>query len=121
MFKSLCQTLRYPSHFVIKAGCASVILDTTLPLSRLEAIVREVDPPVILSSLANLELVKGLIDQQVIVLCEETLRSFDAPSSQVLPTVDASVNLYLVFTSGSTGTPKAVVITHSNFSSAIYH
>jgi amino acid adenylation domain-containing protein len=106
---------------VMKAGCASVILDTTLPLSRLEAIVQEVDPPVILSSLANLEFAKGLIDQQVIVLCEETLRSFDAPSTQVLPTVDASANLYLVFTSGSTGPPKAAVITHSNFSSAIYH
>lgn len=106
---------------VMKAGCASVILDTTLPLSRLEAIVREVNPPVILSSLANQELAKGLIDQQVIVLCEETLRLFDAPSTQVLPTVDASASLYLVFTSGSTGTPKAAVITHSNFSSAIYH
>ena len=106
---------------VMKAGCTAVILDTTLPLSRLEAIVREIDSPVILSSLANLELAKGLTDQQIIVLCEETLRSFDAPSIQVLPIVDASANLYLVFTSGSTGTPKAAVITHSNFSSAIYH
>ena len=85
-------------------GHASVILDTTLPLRRLEAIVREVDPPVILSSLANLELAKGLIDQQVLVLCEETLRSFNAPSTQVLPTVKASANLSLVYTSGSTGT-----------------
>ena len=106
---------------VMRAGCTAVILDTTLPLSRLEAIVREFNSPVILSSLANLELAKGLTDQQIIVLCEETLRSFDAPSIQVLPIVDASANLYLVFTSGSTGTPKAAVITHSNFSSAIYH
>ncbi|KAH7349171.1 hypothetical protein BKA66DRAFT_368452, partial [Pyrenochaeta sp. MPI-SDFR-AT-0127] len=36
---------------VMKAGCASVLLGTTLPLSRLEAIVREVNPPVILLSL----------------------------------------------------------------------
>ena len=106
---------------IMKAGCTAVILDTTLPLSRLEAIVRELDSPVIQSSLVNLELAKGLTDQQLIVLCEETLRSFDAPSIQVLPIVDASANLYLVFTSGSTGTPKAAVITHSNFSSAIHH
>ena len=106
---------------VMKADYTLVILDTTLPLSRLEAIVREVDPPVILSSLANLELAEGLIDQQVIMLCEETLRSSDAPSTQVLPTVKASANLSLVFTSGSTGTPKAAMIPHSNFSCAIYH
>jgi amino acid adenylation domain-containing protein len=106
---------------VMKVGCASVILDTTLPHSRLEAIVREVDPPVIVSSLANLELARGLINRRVLVLCEETVKSFDSPSTQVLPTVDASANLYLVFTSGSTGTPKAAEITHSNFSSAIYH
>lgn len=41
---------------VMKGRCASVILDTTLPLSRLQVIVREVDSPVFLSSLANVEL-----------------------------------------------------------------
>ncbi|KAJ5307881.1 nonribosomal peptide synthase [Penicillium atrosanguineum] len=109
---------------VMKAGGASVAMDSTQPEERLRTIVQQTEPKLVLvlSSSANRELASRLSGQLVVVIDEsllDKLSSIDA--ARELPTVTPSDTLYVAFTSGSTGRPKGAVITHSNFSSAIQH
>ncbi|KAK8914997.1 Nonribosomal peptide synthetase dtxS1 [Metarhizium anisopliae] len=109
---------------VMKAGGASVAMDTTLPEDRLRIITRQVNPTLILSSSSNEDLALRLADTPVMVVNEASLSSLadvNAPSSTRFQRVRPWNKLYVVFTSGSTGTPKGVIITHSNYSNAIQH
>lgn len=106
---------------VMKAGGASVALDTTLPQDRLCTIVQQVNPSLMISSSSSRKLAEGLTDQSIIVLGEEEKEELEKSESQTLPKVMPWNSLYLVFTSGSTGVPKGAIVTHSNFSSAIHH
>ncbi|KAG8414750.1 Nonribosomal peptide synthetase [Metarhizium acridum] len=106
---------------VMKAGGASVALDTTLPPERLRSILQQVSPSLVLASSLGQSLAKGLTDQPILVLGEGSQGEFDEIALQTLPKVEPWNKLYLVFTSGSTGVPKGAIVTHSNFSSAIHH
>lgn len=107
---------------VMKAGAASVALDTSQPEDRLRSIISQVDPIVTLSSVAKRDLACTLTCAQNVPVNEGSLGALPLPEdNQSLPAVDPSSRLYLVFTSGSTGTPKGVIIRHSNFASAIKH
>ncbi|KAJ5710002.1 nonribosomal peptide synthase [Penicillium malachiteum] len=57
------------------------------------------------------------------VLCVDADQLSQLPNlpSTLLPIVQPSDLLYVVFTSGSTGLPKGALVTHQNFSSAIQH
>ncbi|KAG8408242.1 Nonribosomal peptide synthetase [Metarhizium acridum] len=109
---------------VMKAGGASVAMDTTLPEDRLRIIALQVNPTLILCSSSNEDLALRLADTPVMVITEaslSTLTDANAPSSTQLQHVQPWNKLYVVFTSGSTGTPKGVIITHSNYSNAIQY
>jgi amino acid adenylation domain-containing protein len=109
---------------VMKAGGASVVLDSCIPEKRLRNIIEQINPILILSSFKNQELA-GRLTQRPIVIADNA--NFNTPSKveirvqPQLPVVQPWNKLYVVFTSGSTGTPKGVIITHSNFTSAIRH
>ncbi|KAM3513561.1 hypothetical protein MY11210_002756 [Beauveria gryllotalpidicola] len=110
---------------VMKAGGASVAVDLVQPEDRLRVIVQQVEPVLIISSskqqfVANKLLSSMPPSASVVVVDEDQLSRLPAPqSSDVLPTVNPSSLLYIVFTSGSTGRPKGVSIRHSNLSSAV--
>uniref|UniRef100_A0A8H7NMQ9 Carrier domain-containing protein n=1 Tax=Bionectria ochroleuca TaxID=29856 RepID=A0A8H7NMQ9_BIOOC len=107
---------------VMKAGGASVALDTTLPQDRLRTILQQVDPLLILSSSSSQKLAKQLTSQTMVVLGDDDEKDlYKHPLHKTLPKVEPWNNLYLVFTSGSTGVPKGAIVTHSNFMSAIHH
>ncbi|KAG5930352.1 NRPS protein, partial [Claviceps africana] len=105
---------------VMKAGAASVALDSTLPEERLSSIIQQVNPTVILTSSANEKRISRLANCATVPLSDSHLGSLDT-RPRTLPNVQPFDMLYVVFTSGSTGVPKGVIITHSNFSSAISH
>lgn len=107
---------------VIKAGGAGLFLDPALPISRLQAMVQQVTPIVILASPTNEALACSMIDR-IIVMSHDSVHSMSERSEQSmpLPSVNPSDLLYAVFTSGSTGTPKGVLIEHRQFCSAIFH
>ncbi|CAJ2500456.1 Uu.00g033090.m01.CDS01 [Anthostomella pinea] len=110
---------------VMKAGGASVLVDTAQPEERLRAIIPQVSPSVVLSSAGKQELANRLAAGAAVqAISEAGLRALNRKVGgewPVLPRVSPSSRLYVVFTSGSTGTPKGVVITHANFSSALTH
>ncbi|KAK2612057.1 hypothetical protein QQS21_001906 [Conoideocrella luteorostrata] len=107
---------------VMKAGGASVALDSTQPEERLRTIVQQTEPAILLSSSVNQELASRLSHQHVVVVDEGLLASLNSVTGAGrLPVVSPSNKLYVAFTSGSTGLPKGAIISHSNFSSAIQH
>ncbi|UDD65029.1 NRPS [Aspergillus flavus] len=111
---------------VMKAGAASVALDTTLPKQRLQAIADQVKPRLILSSKASATLALTLLGDvkgsQVITVDYDGIKTLEVKSPKLdLPIVDPSSTLYLVFTSGSTGSPKGAMVSHANFSSGLFH
>ncbi|CAG8905552.1 unnamed protein product [Penicillium egyptiacum] len=107
---------------VMKSGAACLSMDSTQPESRLQSIVRQVNPRVVLASAKTAGLAGHLSDAEVMIIDQDY---FDLVAkdtlTQPLPTVHPSDVLYVVFTSGSTGTPKGVVTTHQNFASAAVH
>ncbi|PNY24312.1 LOW QUALITY PROTEIN: Nonribosomal peptide synthetase [Tolypocladium capitatum] len=106
---------------VMKAGGASVAIDTKQPEERLRAIASQASSPLALSSVQNEALARRLSskDMEVVTVWPDHNRPVSIHSC--LPVVSPSDLLYAVFTSGSTGTPKGAMITHRNFCSAITH
>ncbi|PFH61911.1 hypothetical protein XA68_15784 [Ophiocordyceps unilateralis] len=104
---------------VMKAGGASIAMETTQPEERLRGIAAQADSPVVLASVQKSALARGLVSAEVMTVGPNQPAP-DADSKEVasLPVVDPSSILYIVFTSGSTGTPKGAIVTHSNFASA---
>ncbi|KFY05966.1 hypothetical protein V492_08212, partial [Pseudogymnoascus sp. VKM F-4246] len=108
---------------VMKAGGASVAMDSSQPEERLRSIVQQVEPIVVVSSAANEALAGRLAMAPVLVVDSQHLSRLEGndKARTRLPRVKSSDILYIAFTSGSTGTPKGAIITHGNFSSAIHH
>ncbi|KFY22082.1 hypothetical protein V493_06851 [Pseudogymnoascus sp. VKM F-4281 (FW-2241)] len=102
---------------VMKAGGACMAMDIKQPRERLHSIAAQANSPVILSSRINESLafhVSAGTKEVIIVGANQP-----HPAHFSLPPVRPSSILYVVLTSGTTGTPKGVLITHSNFCSAI--
>ncbi|KAI9899658.1 hypothetical protein N3K66_006119 [Trichothecium roseum] len=107
---------------VLKAGCAFVLLDTSLPEQRLLEMIRQVDAEFILCSPSthktSLRLASRVLEVNEALLSELTRASL-TNSSVSLPLVPPNSLAYVLFTSGSTGRPKCVAITHNNVTSAV--
>ncbi|KAK2757943.1 NRPS [Arachnomyces sp. PD_36] len=103
---------------VMKAGGAFVLLDTSYPLPRLQAICAMLEPSLILSSVQNSQIAAELGSKVVTVSESNELwqRSGNDLGAQV--SAQPSNALYASFTSGSTGQPKGVVIDHATFCSS---
>lgn len=109
---------------VMKAGAASVAIDSAQPEERIRTITSQVrtdKPLVVLSSVANGELAQRLEADEVVLVGLDRLPDPLPERYPGLPPVSPSDVLYVVFTSGSTGRPKGAVITHRNFYSAIVY
>lgn len=99
---------------VLYSGNFYVPLDNKMPKSRLEAIISQVSPSLIISNEKDKELLNTLS-------CDMTVLIFDEYKSETINNSALSLNrskildidpAYVIFTSGSTGSPKGIVISH---------
>jgi amino acid adenylation domain-containing protein len=105
---------------VMKAGGAFVLLDTTLPVARLQTILGQVGREIILTSTQN-EPLGSKLALKVVTISTAILEDPPLSSLEQSERYNPAAALYIVFTSGSSGQPKGVVITHANFASGISH
>ncbi|KAK4610422.1 Nonribosomal peptide synthetase dtxS1 [Fulvia fulva] len=103
---------------VMKAGAATLLFDVTQPHKRLQSIVEQVRPKVILTSAVNTTSANTISLGAKVIQMETLLQ---LARGHNLPVVQPEHALLLIFTSGSTGKPKGIVIDHQNFSSALRH
>lgn len=107
---------------VMKAGGAFVALDPSQPKGRLHTIIQQTEAELILTSPAKFKLASTLLSKAVVVGSSLLKKLSSAQQKPLEIKVNPSDTLFVVFTSGSTGVPKGILITHSNFSSAVrYH
>ncbi|HET9866802.1 MAG TPA: amino acid adenylation domain-containing protein [Nitrospira sp.] len=94
---------------ILKAGSAYLPVDPDYPDARIDHMLADADPPVLLTTAALSERWEGRFAGHVVVLDEpETAPCTTGPKSAVQPDNLA----YLIYTSGSTGTPKGVLLPH---------
>lgn len=91
----------------VKAGRAYCPIDTSVPLNRVEMIIEEVEPEIVLSTeLLPIEFEKILLKEEILNLIKSQKEVIDTSNY-----VSSNEVFYIIFTSGSTGKPKGVQIT----------
>ncbi|KAI1739959.1 hypothetical protein F4680DRAFT_466122 [Xylaria scruposa] len=102
---------------VLKAGGAFVLLDPSLPYSRLETICRQVKATTSMSSVSCRTRLSDFTSRNIVVSWE-LLRALptSGPRDKSYPRPNDAA--YIIFTSGSTGEPKGVIIEHRAYCSA---
>jgi amino acid adenylation domain-containing protein len=96
----------------LAAGRFYVPLDPSLPDSRLEAIIGDLDAAAVVTGAASAGRACLLFPASVPMLRWDAEGSVGAPAT--LPTVFPDELAYVLFTSGSTGKPKGVMQSHRN-------
>ncbi|UKE71447.1 non-ribosomal peptide synthase/polyketide synthase [Xanthomonas graminis] len=98
---------------ILKAGAAYLPLDNDVPAARLDAMLADARPGVLLAHRQTAALLTPRDDRHSVLL--DTDAALWACASTQAPTVALHPQhpAYVIYTSGSTGTPKGVVNTHA--------
>lgn len=105
-----------PSVFwgVVYSGHAYVPIDSKLPKLRIQKILGQLEPDVILADAESYETVKEFAEDTLILVAEELQQT--EPDQALLDNIRAEMietdPLYVIYTSGSTGNPKGVMTSH---------
>ena len=107
---------------VLKSGAAFLPLDPEYPAARLEFMLADAGPDVVLSTAALAGDLPAQAAQRLIVLDDPLTATAiadacTAPPARRAPGLDSPA--YVIYTSGSTGRPKGVVVTHSGIASLV--
>ncbi len=95
---------------VLKAGCAYVPLDPSLPVARLAYMVGDACPTCIIADIVDAAKEKSVSD--IPVLRWDTLDYEVFPSAPMPESPQPDDLAYIIYTSGSTGQPKGVMVGH---------
>lgn len=95
---------------IIKAGAAYVPLDTSAPKKRINEILDDAKPKVIVTS----EKFKSLLDEAHSIHDIKSIKieCINSPTIDSSIRIPASSAIYMMYTSGSTGKPKGVIVPH---------
>jgi amino acid adenylation domain-containing protein len=103
---------------VVKSGGAYIPLDPNYPQDRLEFMVRDAQPKVLLTHVRH----AGLIDAAGATVLElDRPGALDDTSNENPPSLASGNDLaYIIYTSGSTGQPKGAMIANRSLTSAFF-
>jgi amino acid adenylation domain-containing protein len=102
---------------IMKAGGAYVPLDPSYPDARLASVLRDAEPPVVITDARGAARLSAC-DRRVITL--DAIATAGTHDRAPLPVSLAPSQLaYIIYTSGSTGCPKGVAITHGGLSNLV--
>ncbi|MDJ0627467.1 MAG: amino acid adenylation domain-containing protein [Rhodobacter sp.] len=104
-----------------RSGCVHVPLDPQMPASRVEYILEDITPAVVITEAELHDTVTGFLPDSASVLLvsdldkllAEVLADKTVPDVD-LPAFDPEASAYCIYTSGSTGRPKGVIIAHAS-------
>ena len=107
---------------VLKSGAAFLPLDPEYPAARLEFMLADAGPDVVLSTAALAGDLPAQAAQRLLALDDPLTAAAiadacAAPPARRAPELDSPA--YVIYTSGSTGRPKGVVVTHSGIASLV--
>ncbi len=97
----------------LKAGGTYIPLDPAYPKERIQEILNQTQPEVIIVDGTTKDLFKNLINTELLIL-EETELMKSGETKIANSEVTAKNNAYILYTSGSTGKPKGVVQSHAS-------
>jgi len=103
---------------VHKAGGAYIPLDPLYPADRIEFMVGDAQPRIVLTQIAHLGRVPGDFPPQIALDAPDLLDRF--PEDDPPATARGDDLAYAIYTSGSTGQPKAAMITNRSLASAYF-
>ncbi|OHT87063.1 non-ribosomal peptide synthetase [Mycobacteroides saopaulense] len=97
---------------VLAAGAAYVPVDVALPVTRIESILRQSDPKLIITR-AEYQNIAGPQHSAVVLDDPATVERISGRDAKIAAVARYPMHsAYLIFTSGSTGEPKGVIGTH---------
>ncbi|CAO3572922.1 unnamed protein product [Mortierella alpina] len=106
---------------ILKAGAAYLPLDPLYPSDRLQGIVTDAEPAVLVADAVGRKALGELSSVHHIEVDIDGLQDGNASNPQV-SNVDFTKLAYVIYTSGSTGKPKGVMLEHQGVSSLVqYH
>jgi len=98
---------------ILKTGNSFVAIDSEYPAERVDYIINDAHPELIIAETAELAALISIDSIEVIVL-DEIEQSLSEEVDNPAISIDSNDPAYIIYTSGSTGTPKGVVIAHSS-------
>lgn len=96
---------------VLKAGGACLPLDPNYPKHRLELMLEDAQPVVVITQ-QNLAPVLPAYAAKLVCLDIDDPKIFQGDSDNLNPSVDSDSVAYVIYTSGSTGKPRGVLLLH---------
>ena len=105
---------------IMKAGAVYIPIDPEQGINRMQYILEESDPQLIIADPTGYELLQGLTDSNVLNLQVLEVEVSQMPGEDILTKIEPQDLAYIMYTSGSSGHPKGVMIEHGSLGIFLY-